>query len=94
MSKIVQPFGEVASEIIIKADTKGMVVVEGWTYTVAMKRGFRPERVRIPLDSRQMVLALQKVSLDYCVQLFGLIPDGKTEKPNGQESNQDGNTSA
>ena len=96
--KIVQPFGQLTREITVKADEKGLVVVEAWEYIPAVAKGFRPVIRKVPMDSRFMVLALQKVVMDYCNVLFGQIAgpvqseiknqlEQKSSEP--QESNHD-----
>ena len=89
MSKIVKPFGTLKKEIIIRADDKGLIQVEAWDYTEVVKRGFRPEVMKTPMDSRYMVLACIKVVTDYLGVMFasgigGLPPEGS---PDGKKSN-------
>jgi hypothetical protein len=86
MSKIVKPFGELRKEIIVRADDKGLIVVDAFEYTPAQARGFRPTVMKTRMDSRLMVLALLKVVTDYTSALFqGLTPGPQEDKPNGKE---------
>ena len=92
MSKILQPFGTLASEIVIRADTKGLVMVEAHNFVPVVKRGFRPEIQKEPMDSTVMVLALQKVVMDYSAALFQKLYEEQRkgqQRSNGQESNHD-----
>lgn len=86
MSKLIQPFGKLTREIVVKADHKGLVIVEAWDYTDVVTRGFRPTVAKTPMDSRHMVLALQKIVMDYCAVMFQTI--GGTQQEGTQQSNE------
>jgi hypothetical protein len=78
MSKKPQTFGVLAGEIIIKADNKGLVIVEAWDYPQSKAIVIAGTPHRVAMDSRQMVLALQKVTADYCAALFGMMGNAPT----------------
>ena len=91
MGSIIKPFGELKKEIVIKSDVNGLIVVEACTYEAVATKDFRPTTARVPMDAREMVLALIKVVQDYSVVLFasmgeGIIgamkANGKTNKDN------------
>jgi len=91
MSKIIRPFGELRKEIIIKSDVNGLIVVDACIYEPVVTKDFRRTTARVPMDVREMVLALIKVVQDYSTVLFasmgeGLIgamkANGKTNKDN------------
>lgn len=94
MNKVIQPFGKLAREIVIKADVNGLVIVEAAKIEAMpiqeQKRGFRPltivKEVRVPMDAREMVLALIKVVQDYTAVIFAHIGEGVV---NHGETNQD-----
>ena len=80
MSKVITVFGELAAQITIKRDVKGVIIVEAFNVVPAVKRGFRPTMVQVPMDIREMVLALQKVVTDHCVVLFATMGEGLNGK--------------
>jgi len=95
MSKIIQPFGQLAKEIYIKADVNGLVVVEARTITATYTKGFRSPTTRsVPMDAREMVLALIKIVQDYSTVIFASMGEGLigAMKTNG-EANKDNNNS-
>jgi hypothetical protein len=87
MSKVIRPFGELAKEIVIRADVNGLVVIEAYNIQTVIAKGFRPSTQRMPMDAREMVLALIKVVQDYCTVIFasmgeGVLNHGQTNKDN------------
>ena len=76
MSKIVRPFGELKKEIVIKSDVNGLITVEGCSYETVVTKGFRPTTAKVPMDAREMVLALIKVVQDYTAVLFASMGEG------------------
>jgi hypothetical protein len=90
MSKVIRPFGELAKEINIKADVNGLIVIEACNYqTVITSKGkfFDPAKAKVPMDAREMVLALIKIVQDYCTVIFasmgeGVMNHGQTNKDN------------
>ena len=86
MSKIEKPFGRVAKRIVIEADDKGTIRVFAFDVPLLV----RPGVTGVPMDSREMVLALMKVTMDYTSALFNSMtlqkegPDGK-DKSNGKD---------
>ena len=93
MSKIVRPFGELAKEIYIKADVHGLIMIEARNIVPAFKmKGHVPSQngsTSVPMDVREMVLALIKIVQDYSVVLFASMG----ERPVGaMKSNGETNT--
>lgn len=83
MNQIIQPFGRLMKKIEIKADDKGLITVEAFERNPLSGKW-------TPMDSRHMVLALQKISMDYCAVMFqnlGGANSGKTT-----ENDSDGNS--
>lgn len=94
MSKLIQPFGEVAKEIVIQADTKGLIKIEAYNVQTVIAKGFRPTNQKVPMDAREMVLALIKIVQDYSVVIFasmgeGVLLHGKKDQ-NDDHSGQSG----
>jgi hypothetical protein len=88
MSKIIQPFGTLKREIVIKADDKGMIVVDAYNYETVVTRGFRPTTAKVPMDVREMVLALIKVVQDYSTVLFATMGEGIIKNNGKQQENK------
>lgn len=87
MSKVIIPFGTLAKEIVIQADEKGIVRVNAHSFQTVVTKGFRPTVAKVPMDVREMVLALIKVVQDYSTVLFatmgeGVIKHGETNTDN------------
>jgi hypothetical protein len=91
MSKVIRPFGELAKEIIIKADVNGLVVIEACNIQTVITKGFRPSTQKVPMDAREMVLALIKIVQDYCVVIFASMGEGVMN--HGQQTNKNDNHS-
>lgn len=91
-NKVQKPFGRVAKRITIEADDNGTIRVIAVDIPLIAPAGAK----MLPLDSREMVLALMKVSMDYTSALFenlklegkhettktGDDPNGSTHGPN------------
>lgn len=82
--KIQKPFGRVAKRIVIEADDNGTIRVVAVNVPLVSVAG----APLLPMDSREMVLALMKVNLDYTSALFETLTltegksDGQQEREN------------
>jgi hypothetical protein len=83
MSKIQKPFGRVAKRIIIEADDNGTIQVTGMNIPLIAPK-FGGALIAPPMDSREMVLALMKVVMDYTSALF----ENLTMKAEGRPDNE------
>lgn len=84
MSDIVKPFGRVAKRIIIEADDNGTIRTAAFDVPRVAVAG---RLQQTPMDSREMVLALMKVAMDYTSALFmNLKLEGKSD--NGQQTSE------
>jgi hypothetical protein len=90
MNRIIQPFGQLAREIHIKADVNGIIIVEAYNHRATVDKRLHQHMQITPMDAREMVLALIKVVQDYTAVLFAGMGEGLigAMKSNGQ-ANQD-----
>jgi hypothetical protein len=86
MSKIQKPFGRITKRIIIEADEHGTVRVNAFDIPLIV----RPNPPR--MDSREMVLALMKVVMDYTSALFSNM-NFKAETDGDEQASEDQNAS-
>lgn len=83
--QIVRPFGRVAKRIIIEADDNGTIRTVAFDVPLVAVAG----RIQqTPMDSREMVLALMKVVMDYTSALFMNLKLEGTPN-NGQQTSTD-----
>jgi hypothetical protein len=89
MSKIQKPFGRVAKRITIEVDDNGTIRVAAYDIPLIATAAAK----MTPMDSREMVLALMKVNMDYTSALFGTLTL-KTEgsSTDGKQASQDTDT--
>lgn len=92
MSRVIRPFGTVAKEIVIQADTNGIMRVNAYSLETGIVNGFRPSAQKIPMDAREMVLALIKVVQDYSTVLFATMGQGVIKHGEQQENKNNDNS--
>lgn len=82
--QIVKPFGRVAKRIIVEADDNGTIRAFGFDIPLLAVSANQ----QTPMDSREMVLGLMKVVMDYTSALFmNLKLEGTSD--NGQQKSTD-----
>lgn len=92
MSKIQKPFGRVAKRIVVEADDNGTIQVSSASFPLIVPKGAPPAT---PMDSREMVLALMKVVMDYTSALFeNLTMRTAAEGSSNEETGQDNQTTS